>query len=68
MNGGEWRNGRMGIGFVLLAGCTAFDTFMDVGGTARPPKFSCNKLVGFQVSGVAGSMVVMAMLENSLTE
>ena len=24
-NGSEWGNGRMGVGFVLLAGCTAFD-------------------------------------------
>ena len=55
----------MGIGFVLLAGCTPFDIFSDIGGKAGPPKFSRNELVSFQVARVAGSSVVMATLENS---
>ena len=38
-NGGERRDGRVGVGFVLLAGCTAFDILADVGGQARPPEF-----------------------------
>ena len=66
MNGGEWGNSRMGIGFVLLAGHAAFDIFMDIGGEAGPLKFSRNELVSFQVARVAGCFVVMATLENSM--
>ena len=66
MNGGEWGNGRMGIGLVLLAGCTALDVFMDIGGQARPPEFCCDKLTCFQVAGVAGCSMVVAALENSV--
>ena len=67
-NGGKWGNGRMGISFVLLAGCAAFDIFTDVGGGARPPKFSCDELATLQVARVAGCFVVMAMLENSAAQ
>ena len=58
----------MGIGFVLLAGCTALNIFTDVGGEAGPPKFSRNELASFQVAGVTGCVVVMAMLENSVAQ
>ena len=58
----------MGVGFVLLAGCTTFVIFTDIGGKARPPEFSCNKLVGFQVSGMASSVVVVAALEDGVAE
>ena len=64
--GGEWGNGRMGIGFVLLAGCTALDIFTDIGSKAGPPKFSCDKLAGFQVAGVASCFMVVATLEDSM--
>ena len=30
VDGGEWWNSGMGIGFVLLAGCAAFDIFTDI--------------------------------------
>ena len=68
MNGGVWGNGRMGIGFVLLAGCAAFDIFTDGGSEAGPPKFSHDELASFQVAGMAGRFVVMAMLENGVAE
>ena len=46
-DGGEWRDGRMGVGFVLLAGCTTLDIFTNIGGKAGPPEFSCDELPGF---------------------
>ena len=65
-NGGEQWDSRMGVGFVLLAGCTTFDIFADIGGEVRPPEFSRDKLPGFQIAGVTGTLMVMAMLENSV--
>ena len=41
---------------------------MDIGGEAGPPEFSCDELSGFQVAGVTSTFVVMAPLENSVTE
>ena len=67
-NGGKWGNGRMGIGFVLLAGCTALNIFTNIGSKARPPKFSCDELASFQVARVASGFVVMAALEDGVTE
>ena len=67
-NGGEQRDGGMGISLVLLAGCTAFDVFTDVGGKAGPPEFCHDKLSGFQVARVTSTFAVMATLENSVTE
>ena len=58
----------MSIGFVLLAGCTAFDIFTNIGSEAGPPKFGHNKLAGFQVAGVASCFMVMAVLENSVAQ
>ena len=49
-DGGEWGNSRMGVGLVLLAGCTSLDIFADIGGEAGPPEFCSDKLAGFQVS------------------
>ena len=46
-DGGEWWNGRMGIGLVLLASSTACDILVNVGGKAGPPEFGCNELAGF---------------------
>ena len=47
VDGGERRDSRMGISFVLLAGHAAIDVFTDVGGKAGPPEFGCDKLSGF---------------------
>ena len=47
VNGGERRNSRMGIGFVLLAGRTAFKVFTDIRGKAGPPEICCDELAGF---------------------
>ena len=67
-DGGERSNSGMGVGLVLLAGCTAFDVFTNVGGEAGPPEFGCDELASFQVPGVAGGVVIMATLENGLAE
>ena len=67
-NGGERWDGRVGVGLVLLAGCTAFDILADVGGQARPPELGRNKLSGFEITWMAGTVVVMAMLQNSVLE
>ena len=62
VNGGERRDGRVGIGLVLLAGGTALNIFADVGGETGPPELSCNKLSGFEITRMASTVVVMAML------
>ena len=59
-------NGGMCVRFVLLASGTAFDVFVDIGSETRPPKLGSNWLMGFEVSGVSGSFVVMASLEDSM--
>ena len=58
----------MCVGFVLLAGCAAFDIFLDVRGKARPPEFGHNELADVQVAGVAGCVVVMTALEDSVVK
>ena len=68
VDGGERRDGRMDVGFVLLAGCTTFDVFTDIGGKAGPPEFSCDKLLGFEVARVTSTFVVVATLEDSVPQ
>ena len=68
VNGGERWNGGVGVGFVLLAGGTAFNILADIGGEAGPPKFRRDELSGFQVAGVAGTLMVVATLEDSVAE
>ena len=46
-NGGEWGNGRMSIGFVLLAGRATLDIFADVRSEAWPPEFGSDKFGRF---------------------
>ena len=67
-DGGERRDGGVGIRLVLLAGGTAFNVFADVGGEAGPPELCRDELTGFQVAGVTSTLMVMATLENSVTE
>ena len=67
-NGGEQRDGGVGISLVLLAGCTAFNVFADVGGKAGPPELCGDELAGFQVAGMTSTPMIMATLENSVTE
>ena len=67
-NGGERQDGRVGVGLVVLAGCTAFDILADVGGEAGPPELGCDKLSGFPITWVAGTVVVVATLQNSVPE
>ena len=68
VNEGEWGNGGVCVGLVLLTGRTAFNIFADVGGKAGPPEFSCDGLVSFQVSRVAGRVMIMAMLEDGVAK
>ena len=58
----------MCVCLILLAGCTVFNVFVDVGGGARPPEFSSNKLVGFRVAGMSSSPMIMAMLEDGVVK
>ena len=66
--GGKRWDGGVGISLVSLAGGTAFNVLADVGGEAGPPELRRDELTGFQVAGVTSSLVVMATLENSVTE
>ena len=67
-NRSEWRDGGVGICFVLLAGRAALDVLADVGGEAGPPEFCCDELTSFEVAGVTGTFVVVTPLENGVAE
>ena len=67
-NGGEGQNGGVRIRFVLLAGGAAFNVLADIRGEAGPPEFRCDKLAGFKVAGVTGTLVVVTLLENGMAE
>ena len=67
-NGGERQDGGVGISLVLLAGRTALNVLADVGGKAGPPELCSDELSRFQVAGVSGTFVIMATLENRVTE
>ena len=67
-NRSERRDGGVGIRLVLLAGRASFNVLADVGGKAGPPEFSCDGLVSFQVSRVAGRVMIMAMLEDGVAK
>ena len=58
----------MCVCLVLLANCTTFNVFLDIGGRARPLELSSNKLAGFQVTRVADGFVIMAMLEDGVVK
>ena len=55
----------MCVNLVLLAKGTALNISADEGGKSWPPEFGGNQLMCFQEAGVAGRVMVMALLENS---
>ena len=58
----------MGVGFVLLACGTALNILSHKLCKTRPPEFHSNELISFEVTGVAGSLMVMAMGEDRVVE
>ena len=58
----------MRVHFVLLAEGTALDIAADIGGEARPPEFSGDKLASFQEARVTGGFMIMAAVENGASE
>ena len=58
----------MGVGFVLLAGCAAFDISAGKGGKAWPPEFGSNKLVDFKKAGVASGFMIMTAGKDGAAE
>ena len=68
MNWGEGWNGGMCVGFVLLANRTSLDIFENKRGKARPPELGGNKLVGFKVTRVASSLMIIAMNKDGLSK
>ena len=50
----------MCVGFVLLANCTSLNVFAYERCQARPPEFRGNELVGFQVTWMASSLMIVA--------
>ena len=64
VDGSEWGNSGMCVHLILLAGCTAFDVFTDVGGQARPPELGSDKLAGLQVARMSSSFIIMVTLED----
>ena len=57
---GEWGNGGVCVGLVLLAQGAAFDIFSHELCETRPPEFRGNKLASFEVARVTGGFMVVA--------
>ena len=58
---GEGGYSGVSICLVLLTGGAAFDIFLDIGGQARPPELSSNKLASLKEARMSSSfMVIMA--------
>ena len=60
----RWNSG-VGAQLVLLVGSASFNILSDKLGEIRPPEFSCNKLVSFEITWVASSFMVMAVVDFS---
>ena len=54
----------MRVDLVLLAKGTALHIAVDEGGESGPPELGGNQLSCFQEAGVAGGVMVMALVEN----
>ena len=65
---GEWRDGGVCVGFVLLAHGAAFDVFAHKLCKLQPPEFRGDELAGFEVTRVTGGLVVVATGEDGTTE
>ena len=64
----ERGNGGVSVRFVLLARGTVFDILSHKLHEARPPEFSSDELAGFEISGVAGGLMIMAAGKDGTTE
>ena len=51
----------MCIGFVLLARGTAFNVFPHILCEAWPSEFQGDELLGFEITGVSDSLMIMAL-------
>ena len=67
-NGGEGQNGGMCVGLVLLASRASLNVFVHERCEAGPPKFRGDKLVGFKVTWVASSFMIMAANKDGLSK
>ena len=65
---GERWNGGMGIQLILLAGSASFDILPDKLHETRPPEFCYNKLMGFKVTWVASSLMVITLVNSTLSK
>ena len=66
LDGSERQDGGVGIQLVLLAGGTFFNILLDKLCKTRPLEFCCDKLMGFKVSWVTSSLMVMTLVDNGL--
>ena len=58
----------MCVGFVLLANRTSLNIFAYERCQARPPEFRGDELVGFQVTWMASSLMIVAMNKDGLSK
>ena len=58
----------MCVGLVLLANHTSLNVFVHERCEAGPPKFRGDKLVGFKVTWVASSLMIMAANKDGLSK
>ena len=65
---GEWGNGGVSVQLVLLAHGTAFDISAHKLGKTWPPELFGDKLVGFEITRVTGSLMVVAVGEDGAAE
>ena len=58
----------MGIGFILLTGCTSINVFLDELGHSWLPVSSGQELFSLQVSGVSSSLVIVELPDQVQSE
>ena len=64
----EQGDGGMCVQLISLAHGTALDVFSHKLHNAQPPELGGNKLVGFNVPGMASGLIVMAMGEDGMVK
>ena len=65
---GERGNSGVCVGFVLLARGTALNVLSHKLCETWPPEFGSHKLTCFEITGVSGGLVIMAVGEDGVAE
>ena len=65
---GEQEHGGVSVGFVLLAYGAALDVLLHELCKIQSPELSSYELTCFEITGMSGSLMIMAVGEDGMTE